>query len=154
MARQKPVPRSQRKVVNRALQHKREDTIQDVSVSLMDMDSVIMYYFTEVIKPTIIEEGESIKVPVMYASPERWYAVQKLGFMRDKKRQLILPAIAFRRTGMEKDDTIPVDKMDPEEPKLHYSFERKYNANNRYDNFTVQQGLLPQREYYLSLIHI
>jgi len=38
--------------------------------------------------------------------------------------------------------------MDPEEPKLHYSFERKYNANNRYDNFTVQQGLLPQREYY------
>jgi len=49
---------------------------------------------------------------------------------------------------MEKDETIPVDKMDPEEPKLHYSFERKYNPRNRYDNFTVQQGLLPQREYY------
>jgi len=148
MARQKPVPRSQRKVVNRALQHKREDTIQDVSVSLMDMDSAIMFYFENVIKPTVVENGETVKVPLMYSSPERWAAIQKTGFMRDKKRQIILPVIAFRRTGMEKDDTMSVDKMDPEEPKLHYSFERKYNANNRYDNFTVQQGLLPQREYY------
>ncbi len=148
MARQKPVPRSQRKIVNRALQHKREDTIQDVSVSLMDMDSAIMFYFENVIKPSVVENGETVKVPIMYSSPERWAAVQKTGFMRDSKRQIILPVIAFRRTGMEKDDTMSVDKMDPEEPKLHYSFERKYNANNRYDNFTVQQGLLPQREYY------
>ena len=148
MARQKPLPRSQRKVVNRALQHKREDTIQDISVSLMDMDSAIMFYFENVIKPTVVENGETVKVPIMYSSPERWSAIQKTGFMRDSKRQIILPVIAFRRTGMEKDDTMAVDKMDPEEPKLHYSFERKYNANNRYDNFTVQQGLLPQREYY------
>jgi hypothetical protein len=148
MARTKPLPRSQRKVVDRSLQLKREDTIQDVSVSLMDMDSTIMYYFENVIKPTVVENGETVKVPIMYSSPERWSAIQKTGFMRDSKRQVILPVIAFRRTGMEKDDTMAVDKMDPEVPKLHYSFERKYNANNRYDNFTVQQGLLPQREYY------
>ena len=148
MARTKPLPRSQRKVVDRSLQLKREDTIQDVSVSLMDMDSTIMYYFENVIKPTVIENGETVKVPIMYSSPERWFAVQKSGFMRDAKRQVILPAIAFRRTGMEKDETISVDKMDPEEPKLHYTFERKYTQLNRYDNFSVQQGILPQREYY------
>jgi len=148
MARKKPLPRSQRKVVNRALQHKREDTVQDVSVSLMDMDSAIMFYFENVIKPTVIENGETIKVPIMYSSPERWFAIQKSGFMRDRKRQVILPVIAFRRTGMEKDETIPVDKMDPEDPKLHYTFEKKYSQKNRYDNFSVQQGLLPQREYY------
>jgi hypothetical protein len=84
----------------------------------------------------------------MYASPERWFAVQNTGFMRDRKRQIILPAIAFRRTGMEKDETIPVDKMDPEDPKLHWWFERKYTDNNRYDAFSVQQGITPQREYY------
>jgi len=146
LGRTKPVPRHQRG--NRALQHRRDDTIQDISVSLMDMDSAIMYYFENIIKPTVIENGETVKVPIMYSSPERWTAIQKTGFMRDKKRQVILPVIAFRRTGMEKDETMPVDKMDPEEPKLHYSFERKYNPRNRYDNFTVQQGLLPQREYY------
>jgi hypothetical protein len=148
MARKKPLPRSQRKIINRALQHKRDDTIQDVSVSLMDMDSAIMFYFEKVIKPTVIENGETIKVPIMYSSPERWYAIQSSGFMRDRKRQIILPVIAFRRTGMEKDETIPVDKIDPEDPKLHYTFERKYTDANRYDNFSVQQGLLPQREYY------
>ncbi len=146
--RNKPVPRTQRASINRSLQRKREDTIQDVSVSLMDMDSAIMYYFENVIKPQVIENGETIKVPVMYSSPERWAAVQKLGFMRDAKRQIMIPAIAFRRTGMEKDDTIPIDKIDPEEPKFHYAFERKYNSRNRYDNFTKQIGLLPQREYY------
>ena len=148
MARRKPLPRSQRKTINRALQHKRDDTVRDVSVSLMDMDSAIMFYFENVIKPTVIENGETIKVPIMYSSPERWYAIQNSGFMRDRKRQVILPVIAFRRTGMEKDETIPVDKMDPEDPKLHYTFEKKYSQKNRYDNFSVQQGLIPQKEYY------
>jgi len=157
MSRNKPLPRNQRvslivnqrATVNRARQYNRDkDEIKDISVSLMDMDSAIMYYFTEVIKPTVTDNGETVKVPIMYASPERWFAIQKTGFMRDKKRQLILPVIAFRRTGMEKDDTMSVDKMDPNEPKLHWQFERKYTDANRYDNFSVQQGLIPQREYY------
>ena len=149
IGRKKPIPRTQRAALNRARQYKRDtDNVKDVSVSLMDLDSAIMFYFTEVIKPAVIEDGETIKVPVMYSSPERWFAVQKTGFMRDRKRQLILPAIAFRRTGMEKDTTIPVDKIDPEEPKLHWQFERKYTDANRYDNFSVQQGIIPQREYY------
>ena len=154
MARNKPIPRKHRTStsrgnLNRARQYKRDtDNVKDVSISLMDLDSAIMYYFTEVIKPTVVDNGETVKVPVMYASPERWFAVQKLGYMRDKKRQLILPAIAFRRTGMSKDETIPLDTMDPEEPKLHWQFERKYTDANRYDNFSVQQGLIPQREFY------
>jgi hypothetical protein len=147
--RKKPLPRSQRKTVNRAVQLRRDtDDVKDISISLMDMDSTIMYYFTEVIKPTVVDNGETVKVPVMYSSPERWAAVQKSGFMRDSKRQLILPVIAFRRTGMEKDTNMPVDKIDPEEPKLHWQFEKKYTNANRYDSFSVQQGLFPQKEYY------
>ena len=147
--RRKPEPRSTRGKLNRARQYKVTDgQPKDISVSLMDMDSAIMYYFDNVIKPTVFEDGEQIKVPTMYASPERWHSINKTGFMRDSKRQIILPVIAFRRTGMEKDDTIPVDKIDPLDPKLFYTFERKYTDNNRYDNFSVQQGVIPQREYY------
>ena len=114
MARKKPIPRSQRKTIQRATQMKRDDTARDVSVSLMDMDSTIMYYFENVIKPTVVENGETVKVPIMYSSPERWSAIQKTGFMRDSKRQIILPVIAFRRTTLEPNTTIPVDKIDPE----------------------------------------
>tara|TARA_Y100000592_G_C5474169_1_gene321259 strand:- start:1705 stop:3435 length:1731 start_codon:yes stop_codon:yes gene_type:complete len=149
LARKKPIPRSQRPELNRARQYKREQgEPDDISVSLMDMDGAIMYYFENVIKPMVFENGEQIKVPVMYASPERWYSINKNGFMRDSKRRIILPVIAFRRTGMEKDDTIAVDKIDPQDPKLFYTFERKFTDRNRYDNFSVQQGLMPQREYY------
>ncbi len=149
LARKKPIPRSQRPELNRARQYKREQgEPDDISVSLMDMDGAIMYYFENVIKPMVFENGEQVKVPVMYASPERWYSINKNGFMRDSKRRIILPVIAFRRTGMEKDDTIAVDKIDPQDPKLFYTFERKYTDTNRYDNFSVQQGLMPQREYY------
>ena len=154
MARTKPIPRKHRtstarSEVNRARQYKRgTDNVPDVAISLMDIDSAIMYYLTDVIKPTVVDNGESVKVPIMYSSPERWAAIQKTGFMRDKKRQLILPVIAFRRTGMQKDETIPLDTMDPEEPKLHWQFERKYTNANRYDAFSVQQGLIPQREFY------
>ena len=146
MARKKPLPRSQRKIVNRGLEHKRTDDVKNVSVSLMDMDSAIMFYFTEVIKPTVIDNGENVKVPTLYASPERWFAIQKSGAVRDAKRQIILPAIVFRRTGMEKDETIPVDKMDPEDPKLHYTFQKKYTQENRYDRFAVQNGMKPAVE--------
>ena len=74
----------------------------------------------------------------MYASPERWFAVQKSGFMRDAKRQIILPVIAFRRTTLERNETIPVDKMDSQDPKLHYTFEKKWTHKNRYDNLLLK----------------
>ena len=78
----------------------------------MDHDSAIMYYFNEVIKPTIVDNKDTIKVPVMYASPERWKAILRDGFIRDKKRQIITPVITYRRTSIEKDETLPVDKLD------------------------------------------
>ena len=44
--RKKPEPRSTRGKINRARQYKvTEGQPKDISVSLMDMDSAIMYYF-------------------------------------------------------------------------------------------------------------
>ena len=63
MARNKPVPRSQRKIITRASQLRRDtDDVKDVSISLMDMDSAIMYYFENVIKPQVVENGETVKI--------------------------------------------------------------------------------------------
>ena len=84
----------------------------------------------------------------MYASPERWKAIKRDGFMRDKKRQVITPVIAYRRTSIEKDDMVPQDKLDANNPHMFYTFEKKFSKENRYDNMSTQIGLLPQREYY------
>ena len=149
MAREKPIPRSQRKAINRGtLRSRNDDSVKNISVGLMDIDATIMYYFNNVIKPTVEENGETIKVPLMYSNPERWSMAQKRGYLLDNKKQLIIPLIAFKRASIEKDSTLPVDKLDPKQPKLFYTFQKKYSEKNRYDKFSVQQGLNKTRELY------
>jgi hypothetical protein len=154
VARLKPLPRSERRikyggVANRGtIKSRNNDTVKNVEVGLLDVDASIMYYFNNVIKPTVIEQGEEVKVPLMYANPERWATIRKQGFLRDSKRQVITPVIAFKRTSMAKRTEIAVDKLDANDPKLFYSFEKKYSSQNRYNRFSTDQGILPQRELY------
>ena len=144
----KPLPRKQR-VLNRGYLYSRSgDDIKNPEVTLIDIDSSILYYFDKVIQPSVEDNGENVKVPIMYASPERWTSIKKQGFLRDKKRQIITPVIAYRRTSVSKDDSVPQDKLDANNPHMFYSFEKKFSKENRYDNFSKQIGLLPQREYY------
>ena len=142
----KPLPRKQR-VVNRGYLYSRKDeNVKNTEITLMDMDSAIQFYFDQVIKPSVEDNGENIKVPIMYASPERWKSIQRDGFMRDKKRQTITPVIVYRRTSIEKDETLPIDKLDANDPKHFYTFEKKFSTVNKYDNFSTQIGTIPQRE--------
>ena len=144
----KPLPRKKR-VLNRGFLYSRKgDDVKNPSVSLMDIDSAIIFYFENVIQPSVIDNEESVKVPIMYASPERWKSIQRDGFMRDRKRQILTPVIVYRRTSIEKDDTLPIDKLDANNPNLFYTFEKKFSNVNRYDNFATQIGNFPSREYY------
>ena len=124
------------------------DDVKNISVSLMDMDSSILFYFNNVIKPEVEENKEKVKVPCLYASPERWVSIQKNGYLRDKKNQVISPLIVFKRTAMEKNQDIPIDKVDANKPRNFYAFQKKYSNFNRYDKFSVLQELSPGREYY------
>ena len=149
MAREKPIPRHLRKSSNRGYDvSRKDDNVKNFSIGLMDIDATIVYYFNNVIKPKVIENDETIKVPIMYANPERWASVQKTGYLYDNKKQLIIPLIAFKRSSVEKDTTMSVDKFNPQDPKLQYTFQKQYTQENRYDKFSVQQGLNAAKELY------
>ncbi len=149
MARKKPIPRNRRKLLNRGLIRSRsDDNVKNFSIGLMDIDSTIMFYFNNVIRPSVEENGEKIKVPLMYSNPERWSSVQKNGYIVDNKKQLIIPLIVFKRTSIEKDTNLAVDKLNAKDPKLFYTFQKQYTNKNRYDKFAVQQGLNKQKELY------
>ena len=162
MARNKPIPRKVRRDLNslsiredynRANQVRRDkDEVKNISVSVMDHDSAIMYYFNEVIKPTIVDNKETIKVPVMYASPERWYSIQRQGFLRDKRQKVLTPAIVFRRTGIERNENIPVDKLDANNPVNFQTFTQKYSQSNRYDQFSKTIGVSPNKEHFSVVV--
>ena len=148
----KPLPRKTR-VVNRGYQYsrKKEDKVKNISVTLKDIDSTIIYYLENVIQPSVEENGENIKVPTLYGSVERWKSVKRDGFLRDKKRQIITPLIMFKRNTIEKRRDLG-KKMDANNPQLQYTFQKKYTKRNQYDNFSVLQDRIPQRELHAVVI--
>ena len=70
-----------------------KDYLQEANevVKKIDVKEAIVYYFKNVIKPFVIQNGQRIEVPVMYGAPERWKSVQRDGFMRDDKGAIMAP---------------------------------------------------------------
>ena len=138
--------------VNRANVTRRDqDTIKDITIGIQDHDEAIQYYFDNVIKPSVVMNGERIDVPLIYGSPERWKGVQKDGYFRDKNGKIQTPLVMFKRNTIEKRRDLG-KKMDANNPQLQYTFQKKYTRRNQYDNFSVLQDRIPQRELHAVVI--
>ena len=114
----------------------RDDTSKPFSVGIKDIDESIMYYFDNIIKPTVIQNGERIPVPIIYGSPERWKSVQKDGYYRDKNGRIMSPIIMFKRNSITKNRSL-TNKLDANQPNLYTSWMRQYNPKNFYSNFNA-----------------
>lgn len=137
---------------NRALQTSRKtDKVKDISVGLQDIDYAIKYYFDNVIKPTVVLDGQLHPVHVEYASPERWKSVQADGYYRDSNGKVNVPLIIYKRTNVEKNRTLG-NKIDGNNASLFQIFETRYNPRNQYDNFSVLTNRIPNKQYYISVV--
>ena len=141
----------QKPPINRGAITKRDDKVKDVSIGLQDHDEAIAYYINNVIKPSVILNGGRIDVPLVYGSPERWKSVQKDGYYRDKEGKIQTPLIMFKRDSVEKRRDLG-NKMDANNPHLYHTFQVKYTKRNQYDNFSILQNRIPQREYHNVII--
>ena len=130
---------------------RKDDKVKDITIGLQDHDEAIMYYFNEVIKPTVIINGNRTDVPVIYGAPERWKSVQRDGYFRDKEGKLQVPLIMFKRDSVEKRRDLG-NKLDANNPQLYYTFQEKYTKRNQYDNFSVLQNRIPQREFHAVVV--
>ena len=145
-------PPSQGTKVNRATQIARGgDTIPTVAISLYDIDSAIIYYWTNVIKPQVQEAGgtDMIDVPLMWGNPERWKSMSVDGYVRDNKGNLILPLVMFRRTNVARNDSMLIDDFNRD---LVFAAEKKYTESFRYDNFSVLNGMIPPKEIITTAV--
>jgi len=129
----------------------KNDTVKDISVGLEDIDEAIMYYFNNVIKPNVIQNGQQITVPVIYGSPERWKSVQADGFARDNSGRLLVPLIMFKRESFDKNRTLG-NKLDGNTAHLYQVVGSKYNARNVYDQFDIINNRIPSEQYYISVV--
>ena len=106
---------------------RKNDRVGDIKIGLYDIDDAIKYYFDEVIRPRVTDFDEDVSVPVLYGSPERWVSAQRGQYYRDQKGKIMVPLIMYRRTSVGKDTTLNFSKIDANNPKLFYTFEKKYS---------------------------
>lgn len=137
---------------NRENQLRRDnDEVQNFKVGIKDIDEAIYYYFNNVLRPTVVQNGNRINVPLVYGSPERWSAVQKDGYYRDKNGKMQAPIIMFRRDSLEKNRNLG-NKLDANNPLNYGIFEKKFSKKNVYDKFGLLNNRVPEKEYYAVAI--
>jgi len=127
------------------------DTVKDISIGLEDIDHAVIHYFNNYIKPTVIQNGNRVAVPVMYSSPERWKSVQADGFHRDGNDKLLVPSIMLKRESIEKNRALG-NKLDGNKVHNYQVVGTKFNQRNVYDNFSVLNNRIPSEQYYISSV--
>lgn len=129
---------------NRAYNIRRDnDGAKDLSIKLIDIDGAILSHMDTAISPAIVDSGRLVKVPINYASPERWKAIRKDGAIRDKNGKIQTPAIAFRRSTVQRNDSLLTLNR-----YLQYPVMKKFSEKNKYDKFSVMNGFSPKKEIY------
>lgn len=139
-----PVPSNKRRENQRTV---KDDTVKQLNVGLQDVDEAIIYYFNNVIRPSVIQNGSKINIPILYGSPERWASMQKDGYYRDKDGKIQAPLIMFKRDTVTRNRTLG-NKLDANNPVHFGIFEKKYSKKNIYDRFSILTNRIPVKEYY------
>ena len=143
------VPLSQE---NRAYQTTREDDkVKDFAVTLEDIDTSVLIYIKNNIKPTILQNGNQIQIPVTYATQEMWKSVQADGYYRDLKGKLQIPLIILKRDSVEKNRSI-TNKLDGNKAHNYSIWAKKYSSKNQYDKFSILNNRTPNPEYHAVVV--
>jgi hypothetical protein len=125
----------------------KDDDTKQYSVGIQDIDEAVFYYFRNVIKPFVIQNGDRREVPIIYGAPERWKSFQRDGYYRDKSNAIMLPIIVIKRDTITKDRTV-ANKLDANSPNLSGVWQSKFSSDNFYDNFSTLNNRKPVKTFY------
>src|SRR6056300_774478 len=104
-------------------------------VKLIDIDTTIAEYMVDVIIPDVEENGNMVKVPLLYGNAERWNNARAKGYLRDQRGKIQIPLVMFKRNSIERDASLAQFKDVNTLPAY-----RKYSQKNKYDRFNVISG--------------
>jgi hypothetical protein len=124
------------------------DDTKQFSVGIQDIDEAVFYYFKNVIKPFIFQNGTRREVPIAYGSSESWVQFQKYGTYRDKNGALMLPVIVIKRNSISKDRTV-ANKLDANMPNLYGTFSKQFSPKNFYSNFATLNNRKPVETFHV-----
>ena len=127
------------------------DTTKPMSIGIQDIDEAVMYYFQNVIQPSVFQNGERISVPVIYGSPEKWKSFQKDGYYRDLQGKIMAPILMFKRNTITKDRSLN-NKLDANNPHNVAVVGQSYKKRNEYSKFNMLNNVKPEKTYYVTVV--
>ena len=130
--------------INRGEEIKREPIEIGKGVKLYDVDLAIAEHMIDTVVPTVEVFREKVKIPVLYGNPERWTSVQNNGYLRDKKGQLQIPLIMFKRNSIARDESMG-NTMNRH---VSYPTVTKFSKKHKYDRFSAMTGTTRPVEQY------
>jgi hypothetical protein len=128
-----------------------DDSTAGFYLGLEAIDEAIFYYFENVIKPSVLSNGDLVDVPIIYGSGERWKLAQKDGFYRDKGGKVQAPLVMIKRESIEKRRDLG-NKLDANNPQLYVTYQEKFTNRNQYDNFALLNNRTPQKEFTATVV--
>jgi len=136
---------------NRALEVSvKKDLDKDFSIGIKDFDEALKYYFDNVIKLSVVQNGTKLNVPILYGNQENWKDIQLEGVLRDRNGKMMAPMLFFRRTGIEQNRNLGF-KLDGNQAHNLQYFEGRYDRRNVYSNFNVLNSRVPTKKYMVSV---
>ena len=131
-----------KKETNRALQRSIDKEFTK-GVKLIDIDTTIAEYMVDTIIPDVEENGNAVKVPLLYGNAERWNNARKQGYLRDQRGKIQIPMVMFKRNSIDRQDGMAQFKDVNTLPAY-----KKYSQQNRYERFSLQTGASKAFEQY------
>ena len=116
------------------------------SIGIKDHSEAIQYYFDNVLKLTVYQNNDTVLVPVIYGTPEKWKSVQRDGYYRDGAIKIMPPLIMYKKTSVIQNRTLG-NKVDGNAASNVQLFEKAFSRRNVYDNLSTAfflHGLHPE----------
>lgn len=132
---------------NRSLNVRRDtDKNKNFTVTFQDIDETIFGHLNDM-QITVVDEGNTIRVPIIYTSPEKWVAARNQGFFRDRNGKVQLPVVVASRASSENDNDMEVFNITR---ALNYPVIQRYSQKNKYTQFSsLTPQNAPVHEVYL-----
>jgi hypothetical protein len=112
-------------------------------VKLIDVDTAIAEYMGDVVIPDLEENEKVVRVPLVYGNAERWAGARKEGYLRDQRGKIQIPLVMFKRNSIERNESLANFR----EVNTIGTY-KKYSPKNRYERFSLQNGVTPAYELY------
>lgn len=119
-----------------------------IKVTLEFINEVILDYLTNIIGPSVNENNQLMKVPVMYGNPERWSTARRDGVIRDETTsKLLTPLIMIRRVNVSR-----APHANPNNKYMYMALSNKWNPRNAYDKHAVINRVTPSRSLMAVMV--